>query len=325
VKKSVFVALLGVLLVFASFALLIDKQDKEAVVAPPYNEPQPAAPATDGYGGEGETYFFRPLEHTFYGAATFFADIVGEEKYLAWVKQFFHDTPNRRNPAELTMLNLVKELGVPKEAFLAFEASLSHDVPRVTVEQIEALYSGDQKRINRQFVNRFALLVDDVIYTLDWLASRCVNAYERAGIKPHHITEYLARIDATGMFESEYLSILSNYVKMAPRRPGERSRHELNAPYSLSYYGIDGFFEQLVGKARLTEWMDQFLFDHVNNKRGRPLSERNVATLVRELAISRAALEGADVKGTYSREEIEAIFSGDQAAISRAFANKHAR
>ncbi|KAB3534796.1 hypothetical protein F8154_08010 [Alkaliphilus pronyensis] len=137
-----------------------------------------------------------PYVLIYYGVDTFLFDIAGREKVEEWVSQFESlENPKGRDVSELTIVNAVKELDVSREAFE--EAGKW----TYTKEQIEAIYSNDQKLINKAFVNEFALLVNDKIYTSRWLATHTMEDYKKEGITEDLLKEYLNKIKETPLAE----------------------------------------------------------------------------------------------------------------------------
>lgn len=179
------------------------------------------------------------------------------------------------------------------------------------------------RELFREFVSRFALLSNDKIYTADWLASRSVKSYSGEGITPEALTGYLKAIDYDE-FKDEYLAISGNLNKMTTPDGRSQSKREQLAPYAPVYYGIDGFVTELVDDTTLSLWMNQFLYDHANNRRGRSITECNVVNLVKELDIERTSFEKADIQQIYTREQIDAIYSHDQKLVNAAFVSASA-
>ncbi len=270
-------------------------------------------------GGDSTWELFSALDPGFLGIDTFLIPYVGADKYKAWIAQFqSHGNPGGRDPSDLTIANAVKELGVSKNEFIEGNRGVSY-----TPEQIDAIYSGDQKLINRTFVNRFALLHDDKIFTPDWLASRSAGCYVMDGLTPEALVAYLKAIDYEE-FRGEYLAISGNIRKMVGQNTMPLSMKEHMAPYVPAYYGIDTFVMGLLDKASLTLWMDGFLYDHASNKRGRSIEECTVVELVKEFSIKRADFEKADTQQAYTKEQLDAIFSGDQKKVNMAFVSPSA-
>lgn len=274
-------------------------------------------------GGSARWEFLSPLDPIFYGVDTFIADIVGREKVITWIEQFKSPSKSAgRDMIELTIVNAVKELGVSKSDFVRANKGITY-----TSEQIEAIYSRDEVKINRAFVNRYALLYKDKIYTADWLASRSARDYQSEGISEEVLLDYLSRIDIQE-FREEVLAIRGAMHK--GRRfgfqSGERtlSRTQALAPYSPEYYGLHDLTGYGLEKDRVSEWCDRFIIKLGKGKRD--TSACTVLNLVNELGIPKQLfVEVNSEAGTiFPPTQIDALFSGDRTSIDKAFINRYA-
>ncbi|MBP1988707.1 hypothetical protein [Paenibacillus eucommiae] len=127
----------------------------------------------------------------FYGIPGYISDIVGSDKVTEWMKQFESlENPKERSKQEVNFANVILELQVPKEAVIKANQGLVF-----TEEQIEAIYSGDKKRINQAFANEHALLVNGNIYTADWLAAHTATDYKAEGITEEELFLYIKKIN----------------------------------------------------------------------------------------------------------------------------------
>lgn len=63
-----------------------------------------------------------------------------------------------------------------------------------TDKEIEAIYSGNRSLINISFVNSSSILVGDVIYSVNWLATHTNEDYKVQGISDEMVKELLTRI-----------------------------------------------------------------------------------------------------------------------------------
>jgi len=275
-------------------------------------------------GGSSRWEFLSPLDPIFYGVDTFIGDIVGRETLIAWIEQF--QSPGKlkgRDMMELTIVNAVKELKVPREDFIRANKDITY-----TDEQIEAIYSGDVGKTNRAFVSRYAFLHGDKVYTADWLASRSAKHYQREGISEEALMAYLARIDIEE-FKDEVLAIRGALHKArgvnSVSGQAQLSRTEALAPYSIEYYGLDSFLiNGLLEEDSLNRWLDQFVIRL--NKGKRATSSCTVANLVKELGIPKQLFDRANAEaGTvYSPAQVDAIYAGDDALLNRNFVNRYA-
>lgn len=267
------------------------------------------------YGGNSE--FLEKYRLEYYGVDTFISNIVGEDKVAKWLEQFESlQNPNGRAKTEINKFTVVKELNVPKEEFIKANKGLGY-----TDEQIEAIYSGDQKLVNRAFVNDYALLVNDEIYTPDWLALHTIKDYEKAGITVEVLLEYLNKINFSTL-DDEYLSIKGVLKKSNKIDTLNQSKLELSAPYQLEYYGLDSFLYDIIDNERLNEWAKQFQLEYTRDRRD--TSGANIINVVKELNVPKEDFIKANNGLVYTEEQIEAIYSGDKKLINKVFTNDYA-
>ena len=281
-------------------------------------------PLTKEYGPDGEELPHGDLSaewrlkynYEFYGLSYSLFESVGEEKIDNWIAQFEPSKGGTRNTAEANLLNAIKELGLSKEEFIKANNSQMY-----RPDEIDALYSGDEKLLNRFFVNPSALFFNDEIYTPTWLALHSAGDYEKAGLTVARLEAYLAEMEPIQL-AAEYLAIKSALVKAGKLSNKITSDPEYYAPYKLKFYGLDDFIYTIVDEAKLDKWREQFTIEAVGRDR-RDAYEANIFNLVQELAIPREAFEKAN-NATYTKQEIDAIYSGSLKQLNLVFAGKYA-
>ncbi len=149
-----------------------------------------------------------PYSPICYGIPCFLRDILGNEKVDEWLFQFESlDNPDGRDKFELNVINAVKEMNVPKDGFIKESGEI------FTEEQIEAMFLGDQKLINRAFINEGAILIDDEIYSADWIVNHSVDDYKKVGITEEVLNKYLEKIINTPLKEN-YEILKERYKKL---------------------------------------------------------------------------------------------------------------
>ncbi|SCY37415.1 hypothetical protein [Alkaliphilus peptidifermentans] len=204
-KKKSFIIILIIFSLVSLCGCQISSNDvalEDEITAPLLNEENYVF-NYDAIGGGTEVEIRTPYDMIYYGIPTYLRNIVGDDKVDEWLAQFESVTnPKGRDKWEVTIVNAVKELNVSKEAFK--EANVS----TYSKEQIEAIYSGDRKLINRSFVNEYALLINDKIYTSSWLAAHTVEDYKKEGITEDILNEYLNKIKDTPLIE-DYKNIMN--------------------------------------------------------------------------------------------------------------------
>ncbi|WP_148449989.1 hypothetical protein [Gorillibacterium timonense] len=216
-------------------------------------------------GGDIKAELLTEYQFEFYGVPTFINEIVGTDKVSEWLKQFkSNQNPEGRDSQEITIANVIMELQVPKEDFIKASQGLLF-----SEEQMDALYSGDKKRMNAAFVNENALLVNGNIYTADWLSAHSVDDYKTEGITDDILYPYLKKMNKE-VLQDEYNNI---HKKVSEAQFSLSKTDVLNvsgATYSLEWLtthivqdyekaGITAaMLEQYVNRVHLNEQSPEF-------------------------------------------------------------------
>lgn len=176
---------------------------KDPLVAHTPSNGNDASEPEVAYGGDSASEFLMEYQFEFYGYPSYFYDIVGREKVEEWASQFeSYMNPDGRNKWEMTIVNAILELEIPKDVLLKANPGLMF-----TNEQYEAVYTKDIKKINEAFVNEYALLHNGKIYTAVTLASYTAQDYEREGITEAVLIPYLRKIRNLSEFSGYYPAI----------------------------------------------------------------------------------------------------------------------
>ena len=132
-------------------------------------------------------------------------DFIGADTFDAWWK--------KNKGQDLSILNVVRDFQIPKETFLSvtrpeldeetLEQLRSQGITLeewypYTLEEIDAIYSGEEATVNRVFCSPIAVFneKDSQIYTLSWLASHTAEEYQSVGLSVEAIQEVLDRIQS---------------------------------------------------------------------------------------------------------------------------------
>ena len=132
-------------------------------------------------------------------------DFIGADTFDAWWK--------KNKGQDLSILNVVRDFQIPKETFLSvtrpeldeetLEQLRSQGITLeewypYTLEEIDAIYSGEEATVNRVFCSPIAVFneKDSQIYTLRWLASHTAEEYQSVGLSSQAIQEVLNRIQS---------------------------------------------------------------------------------------------------------------------------------
>lgn len=275
------------------------------------------------HGYDGKAEFLTKYEYTFYGLNTFVIKLLSEKQFQIWENSFGDRFKPKRTPWEYTTYNFIHEMNIPKEEFIKANNGYSY-----TDEEIEALYSKDQKLLNKIFVNEYALLIDDEIYTADWLATRTIRDYKKIDITDQTLNSYLNKIDIIEL-KDEYVTIQGVLQKAQKAgllqdkqllaRP--KSKLDMLSAYQPLFYGVDDFLYEIVDEKKLEEWKNQFLLEYGSS---RDIRECNVYNAVYELEIPKESFIKANQGLVYTEEQIEAIYSGDVQKVNEIFVNEYA-
>ena len=196
-----------------------------------------------------------------------------------------------------------------------------------TDEQIDALFSGDQRRINEAFCGPLAFVneADGELYSIYWLAEHTAADYTAAGLPRDKIKKIVS------------LAQLPEYADCTPL--GDRVMNILNQAsdgsisicytHNVMYHFIDGSLIDYIGMDVFNAWIDSLGYDFnewnsdencniVAFVEHFQISKETFISLTRE-GVSEDFLEEHDGITEYSMEQIDAIYSGDPKEVNRVF------
>ena len=268
--------------------------------------PQPFIMESDlPSGGSTRTEMCTQYQTLFYGLDTFLNEIVGQDALDTWASQF----EDGRNKWECTTYNAVRELNISKEDFIIANKGITY-----TPYQIDAIFSDDINLINQAFINDYALLIGDKIYTPDWLATHTISNYEQSRIDANELMQYLDKIDVVEL-ERETLAIKANLSRINPAFVDNNSL--ARNQYEIDFYSMPDFIHELIPSTEYEAWASRFIVE--NNNEVRDMSEFNIINIVRELNIKKSDFIKANAQRIYTEEQIEAIYFGSNDDINGEF------
>lgn len=160
----------------------------------------------DNVGGEDWCFAHNVLYHTFNQEMI---DYVGDDAFNEWTKLCATGEPCTTN-----LVSFVQYFDFPKEKMLEIQAAqlASHSDEywdaigmteeeyvgtwMLSVEQIDAIYSGDEALIETAFAGELAADAEDGSrYSLTWLESHTPEEYAAAGIEPQSVEEMVSKIE----------------------------------------------------------------------------------------------------------------------------------
>ncbi len=265
--------------------------------------------------GDGGGFISSKMETNKYGIPEIVSQLVEPEKVEKWMDQVY------AGKTKMTVANFLSDLKITREQIEKSGIPFSKEL-------IDLWYSTDPTVRDREKPNPYAMVINNNIYTPDWLGSRTVTEFEKNGIPLEDISLHLKIIDDYVSSE-EYLAVKSTLKravkagKMITKGDLDvQSRWELAAPYRLEYYGIPEFAYDLVNSDELVKWMDGFVLEDEESI-SRDSREYNVINFVRELKIAKQDFIRANNNLIYTSEEIEAIYSADPKQVIEVFGNPY--
>lgn len=159
----------------------------------------------------GGTNAKRCMEHSlsYHSIDVSLMNYVGQAEAIDWAETTNRKTTDQYRRGEgVTIQAFIEKFNIPKEAFIELtQGTISQDFAEslgmtleecyeeygYTDEQIDALYSGDQDRINRAFCGPLAFIneSDQKVYSIYWLAEHTPEDYAAAKLSLDQVEEVL--------------------------------------------------------------------------------------------------------------------------------------
>ena len=268
---------------------------------------------------------------------------VGQEEFDAWL-----DIMQKEPESELNIVNFVNYFQIPQEAFrsttrdgisaeyLAENGSLYSD------EMIDAIYSEDQRTINRVFCGPLAFYheTDGALYSIDWLAEHTAEDYLAADLPLIEVEEVVRAAETESipsvleMAQKARAALEDAWVKNGSAQETSPGGLDACTAHTPSYHSISAELMNYVGQEGAVAWAESVA-------RSNP-EQMTILAFIEEYDIPKEqfiALTQGTVTDDYletlgmTREEcyeefgytdqqIDALYSGDQAAVDRAFCGK---
>lgn len=273
-------------------------------------------------------------EHTFsyHSVPGRLIDFVGGDNFYNWIDSLPNDTHAPGYVVErFSIVDFVEQFNVSKEDFLETTRSWMTDeamgrlgVTReeyqetygYTDAQIDAIYSGDQSRINEAFCGDLAYYnpSDGQLYSIYWLSGHTYEDYREADLPTIEIDKILTKADEMGGIYAQLAEAAwpeqGEYVGVTETSPVYDSCME-HIPY---YHVIDIDLMRYVGEDEFDEW---YAACTPVDAYGRPEEDMNIAAFLQHFDIPRDIVEASS--DYYTVEQLDALYSGDQSRINEAF------
>ena len=180
----------------------------------------------DNVGGEDWCFAHNVLYHTFNQEMI---DYVGDDAFNEWTKLCATGEPCTTN-----LVSFVQYFDFPKEKMLEIQAAqlASHSDEywdaigmteeeyvgtwMLSVEQIDAIYSGDEALIETAFAGELAADAEDGSrYSLTWLESHTPEEYAAVGIEPQSVEEMVSKIETDDEYKKYRAEVSAVSEQMA--------------------------------------------------------------------------------------------------------------
>ena len=162
----------------------------------------------DNTGGEDYCYAHKMTYHSF---DRYMVALVGRDNFDEWIESC-------TEPCSSNLVAFVEHFGVTKEQLMQTQESVRANIDddfwdviyndlgmtqdeymgsmALSDEQIDAIYSGDEAKIETAFAGYLAADAEDGSrYSLTWLESHTPEEYAAAGIEPQSVKEMVSKIE----------------------------------------------------------------------------------------------------------------------------------
>lgn len=264
-------------------------------------------------------------------------DYVGYENFEAWGQQM-RDKPNE----EVNIVSFVEYFQIPKETLIKVErANYTEDfaeydgVTMLSLEQIEAIYSGDKKRINETFCGPLAFVneSDGELYSIYWLAEHTAEDYLKAGLPLEKVEEVVRGAEAESNTEILELAkkaraaLEDAWVKNGSALETSDGGQNPCMEHTFSYHTITGELIKFVGAEKFDAWVTECSDDEMNISNfveEFQIPKEDFSRIIQESVEPMSAEEQEAYREEFgfTEKQIEALYSGNQAAVNEAFCGK---
>lgn len=193
-----------------------------------------------------------------------------------------------------------------------------------TDEQIDALFSGDQGRVNRAFCGPLAFIneADGELYSIYWLAEHSAEDYTAAGLPLEQVWK-VAALAQTEEFSS--CTVLGSKVAdVLYRAAGGADVEDICPVHKFLYHSYEASLLRFVGEEAVDQWAASL--PYIGWETMSIVDFVDYFQIPKEtfIELTRSDLDAdflAEYDGitVYSLEMIDAIYSGDRRQINEAF------
>lgn len=253
----------------------------------------------------------------------------------------------------ITIYAFIRDFQIPREDFERAIQQVTAGLPEderqeyleeygYTDRQIDALYSGDQAAVSRAFCGPLAFYheTDGALYSIDWLAEHTAEDYLAADLPLIEVEEVVRAAETESipsvleMAQKARAALEDAWVKNGSAQETSPGGLDACTAHTPSYHSISAELMNYVGQEGAVAWAESIA-------RSNP-EQMTILAFIEEYDIPKEqfiALTQGTVTDDYletlgmTREEcyeefgytdqqIDALYSGDQAAVDRAFCGK---
>lgn len=151
--------------------------------------PEPFERADNSGGDELHDYYSKYV-FRFGNINSTLISLADEEEAQKWINSQLSE-----QDYEFTVLDYINYFKIPKEELIkAISDSKFPEGWIINISDIDIIYSGNVELINKTFVNEYALLYDNKIYTPEWLYNNSIADYIKEGLPANEVKACLNRM-----------------------------------------------------------------------------------------------------------------------------------
>ena len=280
-------------------------------------------------------------------------DYVGFDTYNEWSESFSDTDEFGRLKEDFSIQSFIEHFQIPREDFedciniwvdSVIEADPTEDRDEYLEEygytdsQIDALYSGDQAKINEAFCGEMAYYnpEDGQLYSIYWLSDHTAEEYDQAGLYWDDIHRIIDTATEAGGVYAELAEKAAPAVDQFDRSFETCGAYAPCTEHTLTFHFVDGSLVDYVGQEKVHEWYDSISGTDEYNRVNEDFS---ILAFIKEFDIPKekfieltqgsvtdSLLEALEISYDeyleeygYTDSQIDALYSGDQAKINEAF------
>lgn len=140
------------------------------------------------------------------------------DEYTAWLNSYNGKvTASEERIPPLTVLDFVKEFDISEEQLLSIVKEDNDPDWTITSDDVAVIFSDDTELINRRFINKYAVLAGDKIYTPQWFYEHTAAEYAEEGLTNYDVTTMMIKMkrlpftdEAMKAMEEKYMEFQSS-------------------------------------------------------------------------------------------------------------------